>query len=111
MKRKSLIRKVDFYFAKYIKSKRSECELCKNKENLQIHHLFSRKNYSLRWDEDNVIVVCPRCHFWCHQNTLLLAEKIRQKNEKKFLRLLEKVKKIKKYTNKDLEELLEKFKI
>lgn len=43
-----------------------KCEVCGHTENLNSHHIFSRKNYSVRWDLDNGICLCPSHHMFSH---------------------------------------------
>ena len=45
------------------------CEVCRSKDRLQVHHLLSRKLYKeFAFDEDNLIVLCPRHHAWGRQS-------------------------------------------
>jgi len=50
-----------------------EWHWCKGYQ-LQTAHIFSRKNYSTRWDEDNAVCLCAKCHFFAHQNPVLFTE-------------------------------------
>ena len=33
---------------------------------LHDHHIFSRRHFSVRWDLDNHIMLCPICHEYAH---------------------------------------------
>jgi len=50
------------------------CEVCGTTENLEAHHVQPRKMYSVRWDLDNGVCLCHRCHklggFSAHKNPL-----------------------------------------
>jgi 5-methylcytosine-specific restriction endonuclease McrA len=107
MKRRSIKRELDRLFSKYLRKIIGKCENCGRKDNLQIHHLFSRKYLALRYDPDNILVLCPGCHFHFHNNPILCAENVKANLGVKYKELLEKAKKPKKITNEELEELLE----
>jgi hypothetical protein len=42
----------------------NSCEVCGKKENLNSHHLFSRSNFSIRWDYRNAVILCTYHHIW-----------------------------------------------
>jgi 5-methylcytosine-specific restriction endonuclease McrA len=108
MKRRTIKRELDKLFSQYLRKIIGKCENCGRKDNLQIHHLFSRRYMALRYDPDNILVLCSGCHFHFHNNPLLWAEKAKAKlGEKKYNELLEKAKKPRKITNEELIELLE----
>jgi 5-methylcytosine-specific restriction endonuclease McrA len=86
----------------------TKCENCGRKDNLQVHHLFSRKFLPLRYDPRNILVLCPACHFHYHQNPLLWSEKLKKKlGEEEYNKLLNDAQKVKKISNEELENLLE----
>ena len=70
--RKSLIKKLDTIFSRYIrlrnaKNEIAECVTCGKKDNykrLQAGHFISRKNYNTRWDPTNVQVQCVACNVY-----------------------------------------------
>jgi len=39
-----------------------KCEYCKSEKNLNSHHIFSRSNFSVRWDSMNGICLCVNHH-------------------------------------------------
>ena len=57
---------LDVLFSQYMRLKaKGVCERCGRKVGygkLQVSHLFGRRYKALRWDEDNVSVVCFTCH-------------------------------------------------
>jgi hypothetical protein len=44
------------------------CKRCGNTQTLQCCHIYSRKFGSIRFDYDNAICLCARCHRWGHDN-------------------------------------------
>ena len=61
-----------------------KCEVCRKTQPLNSHHIFSRSNKSVRWDEINGVCLCVGCHtfsskFSAHKTptefTLWLIEK------------------------------------
>jgi 5-methylcytosine-specific restriction endonuclease McrA len=68
--RKTLIKKLDTIFSKYIrlrkaKNEYSQCVTCGKVDHwtkLQAGHFISRKNYATRWDATNVQVQCSGCN-------------------------------------------------
>lgn len=65
--RRSIIKKLDKLFSEKIRSV-GFCQHCGKKSGLQCAHIFSRKNYSIRWDEENAVCLCLRCHlYWAHK--------------------------------------------
>ena len=43
---------------------RKNCQRCMKDLALQCCHIFSRRHYSTRFDEDNAVVLCYSCHQW-----------------------------------------------
>ena len=39
-----------------------KCQYCGKTEYLNAHHIFSRSNFTVRWDLDNGITLCSGCH-------------------------------------------------
>ena len=53
---------------KTVLSRDSECIVCSSDENLNVHHLFSYKEYpELRINEGNGVTLCDRCHTNFHK--------------------------------------------
>ena len=65
-KKKTFSAKLDRVFSKYIRTKKPCCEIC-YKPTTEIHHIIGRRVYLCRWEEDNVLALCPGCHFDIHQ--------------------------------------------
>lgn len=95
--------------AKYI------CEKCgKQTTSVQPHHIFSRSKRSVRWDLDNIIVLCAGCHMLCndsaHKNPIEFLEFLLDKRGKVWYnRLRKKARQIVKYQDYvELYQILEK---
>ncbi|QDP50533.1 MAG: putative protein ninG [Prokaryotic dsDNA virus sp.] len=71
-KRKTLIKKLDTIFSKYIRLRKAKNEFAKcvtcgkvaHFSKLQAGHFISRKNYATRWDDTNVQVQCVACNVY-----------------------------------------------
>ena len=59
--RKSLVKKLDTIVSLYIRKRDKRCVVCGSTENLTNGHVFSRSNYSARWD----ITKDGNCHCQC----------------------------------------------
>jgi len=65
--KRTLIKKCDVLFSEIIRSQ-GECEVCGKTENLQCSHVLSRRHLHTRWDLDNALCLCVRCHlYWQHK--------------------------------------------
>jgi len=55
------------------------CQRCGNKKGqMQCAHIISRTNRTLRWDLNNVLCLCPTCHFWAHQDPLGFTQLVQE---------------------------------
>ena len=50
------------------------CEKCGTNERLQCHHIITRRILSLRWEPDNLLILCAGCHLWWHHEPLSAVE-------------------------------------
>ena len=74
--RRSVLRirrdKLDILFSEYMRKKQNGiCQKCLRQvgyAKLQVSHLFGRRYKALRWDEDNVSIVCFSCHLAFHES-------------------------------------------
>ena len=75
-RRQKLIKECDQLISWIVKLKRSfRCEYCKKApepRGLHAHHIFKKGHYlSVRWDEDNLLVLCYHCHrFIAHSSDI-----------------------------------------
>jgi len=120
--RKSLVKKLDAIFSEYIRLRKANkkgivtCYTCGKKAywkgaGMQNGHFMSRKSYSTRWEELNCQVQCYAC------NCMRFGEQYKyglelQKEYGKDLpeQLLIQSKQIKKFSNIDLEDMINKYK-
>lgn len=57
--------KLDKLASKIVLSKKQWCDVCWDKAT-EVHHIFSRKNRSVRWYLPNIVPVCRKCHTDLH---------------------------------------------
>lgn len=62
-KKKSIDKQLDELWSELVKIKAGyKCEYCGTDSHLNSHHVFSRSNYSVRWDLLNGICLCAGHH-------------------------------------------------
>lgn len=55
--------KLDKAWATYVKNRAgNKCEYCGKTKYLNAHHIFGRRNRSVRWEISNSCCLCPACH-------------------------------------------------
>lgn len=54
-------KKLDDLWSEIVKLE-GKCEKCGSRVNLNAHHIFGRRNFSVRWNLDNGISLCVSCH-------------------------------------------------
>jgi len=71
----------------------NKCEYCSNTQNLNSHHVFGRRNHSVRWYPSNGVCLCAGHHallkFSAHQSPTWFANWIIQKRGQKWYDILE----------------------
>ena len=113
--RKGLIKKLDTVFSEYIRRRYAKndiatCVTCGKKDhwkNLQAGHFMSRKHYSTRWDEQNVEVQCQACNVFRYGEQYLFAKHL---GSKKADKLLAKSREMVKFSDYDLQEMIDIYK-
>lgn len=69
---KLLIRKLEDkaweLMSRYIRLKDGRCVRCGSTERNQVHHVFSRRYKVVKFDEDNLITLCHKCHTYAEYN-------------------------------------------
>lgn len=63
--RKGLVKKLDKVVSLIIRERDKACVICGSREQLQCGHIFSRVNYSTRWDitkDGNCHCQCAKCN-------------------------------------------------
>jgi len=117
--RSKLVKKLDAVFSQYIRLKNSvdgyaTCFTCGKKDHwkkLQNGHFQSRKHYATRWDEQNCQVQCAGCNVFRYGEQFLFAKYL---DERFYAGLSDelyiKAKKIVKFTNSEIEDMILKYK-
>lgn len=83
-----LIKELDKLASQIIRQ-RGKCEICGKRETLQCVHIFSRRNFSVRWDLDNLLCLCYRCHhYFAHKEPIRFTEFVKKKLGEKRLKEL-----------------------
>jgi len=60
---KGLDKKLDILWSSIVKQRAgNKCEHCGKTRNLNSHHVFGRRNRSVRWEISNGCCLCPACH-------------------------------------------------
>ncbi len=110
--------KIDAVFSTYLRQKANyTCERCGFKDTpptfkIQASHFYSRVARSVRWDVDNVDVLCQGCHFYLEgrKNGEYYDWKIKKLGTKKFNELKKRYYTLKQWSIKEKQELLNKYK-
>lgn len=68
--RARLIKKCDTTFSRIIRHKNA-CDRCSSRAFLQCAHIISRNYHGTRWDEENAMCLCSKCHLWWHREPVL----------------------------------------
>lgn len=111
--RKKLVEKLDAVFSKFIRERDSGiCPICRKREVEQCFHLITRAKYNTRWDTDNCFGSCAGCNYAHEYNphpaTLYWIQKYSQQA---YEDLVLKSNQIAKFSNEQLEEMIERFTI
>ncbi len=108
----SLTKKLDVECSRIIRSK-GICSWCGLAEysKLQCAHIFSRTYRNTRWDLNNLICLCAKCHFYAHSNPIAFTELVQEYlGELKYQELKIKHNLITRWTVVDMQELLDAYK-
>jgi hypothetical protein len=114
--RKTLVTKLDAVFSEYIrrryaKNDIAQCVTCGKKDHwkdLQAGHFISRKHYATRWNEENVQVQCVACNVYRYGEQYLFGVYL---GEEKSQELLQLSRQSAKFSNIDLQEKINYFKM
>ena len=114
LSRKSIVKKLDQVFSLYVRNKYAkdgfcECITCGRKypiKQIQCGHFMSRKNYSTRWELENVAPQCFGCNCMQQGKSYEWSLKIGQKQSQKMYHLS---KQTVKFSNEDLLEKISYF--
>jgi hypothetical protein len=113
--RSKLIKKLDVVFSQWVRLSNADhsgyctCVTCEKRfhwKEIQAGHFMSRKHYSTRWDENNVHPQCVACNVYRageqYKYSVFLGQ---YQAEELYLKSQELVK----YTNVELEEMIEDY--
>jgi len=93
-----------------------KCEVCGTDRTLNSHHIFSRSNRSVRWDESNGVCLCVSHHtfnskFSAHKTPTEFTYWLEEEYGREYLQeLSRKAHSTKKWSKFEKEELLEELK-
>lgn len=59
-------KRLDNLWSLAIRKRDNCCVICGEREGLQSAHIFVRDNRNTRWDLNNGITLCTKCHSWGH---------------------------------------------
>jgi 5-methylcytosine-specific restriction endonuclease McrA len=113
--RKTIITKLDNIFSQYIRLRYSKneiatCVTCGKQDHwkkMQAGHFVSRKHYATRWDEDNCQVQCSGCNVFRYGEQYLFSKYLGVDLSEE---LLIKSRKIQKFSDNELLEMIELYK-
>jgi 5-methylcytosine-specific restriction endonuclease McrA len=79
--RKYWVKKLDDLAREVVKARDKVCVRCGKKEALHCAHILPKGKYTrLRWDTDNLLLLCYACHFhFVHKNPLEAAQWLKEK--------------------------------
>ena len=64
------IRKTDKQFSEIMRKVRPYCEKCHRTTGLCVAHYHGRRKESVRFDPENILILCFACHQYFHENPL-----------------------------------------
>ena len=119
VKRSNLVKNLDSIFSQYIrlryaKNEIAECYTCGKKDHykkLQAGHFASRRHYSTRWNEYNVQVQCYSCNIGQQGMQFEFGKRLNKEFGNDFAeQLLIESKKAVKFTDNDLQDMIQHYK-
>jgi hypothetical protein len=110
-KRKRLVAELDKVFSLYIRYRDKKCVLCGKTDSLQCGHIFSRINYSTRWDKMNCWCQCSGCNLKHEYEAYTFYNWFIEKfGKKEFDNLHFQAHQIRKFKDYELEEMIKEYK-
>jgi len=85
--RKCITKNLDDLARKVIKARDKVCVRCGKTLNLQVAHVLPKGKYTrLRWELDNLLLLCWYCHFiFAHRNPLMFTDWFKKKYEDRYI--------------------------
>jgi len=108
--RKKLVKTLDKLVSKIVVARDKRCITCGKTERLGNGHLFSRIAYSTRWDLRNCNAQCVSCNYRHEYDFYRYEQAFKNKyGEEAYHELYRQFNKPRKFTDKELKELLEEL--
>ena len=114
--RSGLIKKIDYFFAKFIKNRDNyTCITCgryypQGGKKINVGHYVSRRVYRLRWNEINSNAQCSYCNHHLSGDIITYREKLIEKYGIEKVHIIEKMRHTKiTYTMDELNKLLDEY--
>jgi hypothetical protein len=109
--RSKLVKKVDTVFSQYMRAVQGKCEYCGTTGKLNLHHGIAHRRFqNTRFMPENVVVLCPTCHWLFGDFPRINNDFFVKRNGSDILERVEIIARSgKKVTTEYLEELLEKY--
>lgn len=89
------------------------CQYCGSKEDLQVHHIVSRKHMNTKFDLENGITLCKKCHAKISLNNnermLFMLWYFKKYGIEKYEKLQEKARVVRRWTVSELEKAIEEL--
>lgn len=111
--RAKLIKELDALLRVQMRAEYNYCQRCGSKKHqcrfpLEVSHIFGKKAHPrLRWEKDNLLMLCSMCHIWAHQKPAEAWEWFTEKYPVRSVRLEEKRRMAAKLATADLREMKE----
>jgi len=105
----TLKNKADKLFSLFVRSL-DHCERDGEVRYLQTAHIYSRRYVNLRYDIQNVLCLCARCHRWAHDNPLDFVAWFNSTYPERYAYLKKKKKIIRKWVVDDYLKVIEEIK-
>jgi len=103
---KEQIKKLDQLASKIVRE-RGKCQLCSSVNGLNTAHIISRNYKQVRWDLDNLLCLCFKCHRRAHDYPFKFDDDVHHLiGDKKYRELYEKAKKKEKLFYEEIYEKL-----
>jgi hypothetical protein len=68
---KAEVKALDTLVSLKVRARQGGCVWCPEMDGIwHPHHLISRRYRSVRWEPDNLVKICNRCHYKAHQHPL-----------------------------------------
>jgi len=113
-KKKITTKTMDRLWSEIVKMKAGfKCEICGSTKRLNSHHVVRRNNYAVRFNTNNGVCLCVKCHMFgkesAHGNCVWFLDKMVKLRGRKWLTALKKESIKISYWKKTVEQTLERL--